>query len=77
MCERRFCEKIFWCRERFRWRRLRSATASIQNNSGLPQGRFAILETSIRRDFPRYRLRSGLRLGLQGGSIEKDAPAGA
>jgi hypothetical protein len=31
-----FAKKIFWCRERFRWRRLRSATASIQNNSGLP-----------------------------------------
>jgi len=27
-----FAKKIFWCRERFRWGRLRSATASIQND---------------------------------------------
>src|SRR5262249_11299768 len=37
-CKDAFAKKFFWCRERFRWRRLHSATASIQNNSDLPQG---------------------------------------
>jgi hypothetical protein len=28
LCERRFCKKIFWCRERFRWRRARIGSST-------------------------------------------------
>ena len=52
-----FAKKIFWCRERFRWGRLRSATASIQN----VLGRLLISQYFLPRSGTNRHLRDGLR----------------
>src|SRR6516164_9786242 len=64
-----FAKKIFWCRERFRWGRLRSATASIQNGSS----RLLISQYFLPESDPTERFRD--TLGNKGFSAACDPTA--
>src|SRR6516165_151250 len=76
-----FAKKIFWCRERFRWGRLRSPTASIQNDAailcdynGLDCLTVTNGTTGAQRFFPALSHRASSKLALPTSSALDSAP---